>query len=57
MILRGIDGALGDEADRRQSTLFPECLDDSLTTATVRLIHVPVNSLDSAEMNFDDFLL
>jgi transposase len=41
-------------ADRGQSTLFPECLDDWIDEDNpVRVIDVFVNALDLGELDFD----
>ncbi|VIO71465.1 hypothetical protein CI1B_36490 [Bradyrhizobium ivorense] len=41
-------------ADRRQSTLLPECLDDFIDEGNpVRMIDVFVDTLDLAEMSFE----
>src|SRR6204780_454851 len=43
-----------EEADRGQSTLLPECLDDFIDESNpVRVIDVFVDALDLAEMSFD----
>ena len=43
-----------EEADRGQSTLLPECLDDFIDEGNpVRVIDVFVDALDLAEMGFD----
>jgi len=43
-----------EEADRGQSTLLPECLDDFIDESNpVRVIDVFVEALDLAEMSFD----
>jgi len=43
-----------EEADRGQSTLLPECLDDFIDDSNpVRVIDVFVDALDLAEMSFD----
>jgi len=43
-----------EEADRGQSTLLPECLDDFIDESNpVRVIDVFVDALDLAEMGFD----
>ena len=43
-----------EQADRGQSTLLPECLDDFIDDSNpVRVIDVFVDSLDLAEMSFD----
>ena len=43
-----------EEADRGQSTLLPECLDDFIDESNpVRVIDVFVDTLDLAEMNFE----
>src|SRR5512139_1285746 len=43
-----------EEADREQSTLLPECLDDFIDEGNpVRVIDVLVDSLDLAEMRFE----
>ena len=43
-----------EEADRGQSTLLPECLDDFIDEGNpVRVIDVFVDALDLAEMSFD----
>jgi hypothetical protein len=43
-----------EEADRGQSTLLPECLDDFVDEGNpVRVIDVFVDTLDLAEMGFD----
>lgn len=43
-----------EEADRGQSTLLPECLDDFIDAGNpVRAIDVSVDVLDLAEMGFD----
>ena len=42
------------EADRGQSTLLPECLDDFIDEGNpVRVIDVFVDALDLAELGFD----
>jgi transposase len=49
-----IDEGLIEEADRGQSTLLPECLDDFIDEGNpVRVIDVFVDALDLAEMGFD----
>ena len=43
-----------EEADRGQSTLLPECLDDFIDESNpVRVIDVFVDALDLAEMSFE----
>jgi transposase len=43
-----------EEADRGQSTLLPECLDDFIDEGNpVRVIDVFVETLDLAEMSFE----
>ena len=43
-----------EQADRGQSTLLPECLDDFIDESNpVRVIDVFVDTLDLAEMGFD----
>ena len=43
-----------EEADRGQSTLLPDCLDDFIDESNpVRVIDVFVDALDLAEMGFD----
>jgi transposase len=45
---------LVEEADRGQSMLMPECLDDFIDESNpVRVIDVFVDALDLAEMGFD----
>lgn len=42
------------EADRGQSTLLPECLDDFIDESNpVRVINVFVDALDLAELSFE----
>ena len=42
------------EADRAQSTLLPECLDDFIDASNpVRVIDAFVDALDLAELGFD----
>jgi transposase len=42
-----------EEADRRQWTLLPECLDDFIAESNpVRVIDVFIDALDLAEMSF-----
>jgi len=44
-----------EEADRGQSTLLPECLDDFVDEGNpVRVIDVFVDALDLADMGFDE---
>lgn len=50
----GIDEALRCRADRGQSTLLPECLDDFIDESNpVRVIDVFVDTLDLAGMSFE----
>src|ERR1700742_1645118 len=55
MILRTeLMGRFIEEANRGQSTLMPECLDDFIDEGNpVRVIDVLVDALDLAEMGFD----
>ena len=55
MILRGkLVGRFVEQADRGQSTLLPECLDDFVTQAIrFGVIDVFVDTLDLAEIGFD----
>src|SRR4051812_49893819 len=51
---RELMGRFIEEADRGQSTLLPECLDDFIDEGNpVRVIDVFVDALDLAEMGFD----
>jgi hypothetical protein len=55
VILRGkLMRLFVEQADRGQSTLLPECLDDFINESNpVRVIDVFVNTLDLAGMGFD----
>jgi hypothetical protein len=55
VILRGkLMRRFVEQADRGQSTLLPECLDDFIDESNpVRVIDVFVDALDLAEMSFD----
>ena len=54
MICGGSDEALCRGADRGQSTLFPECLDDWIDENNpVRVIDAFVDTLDLGELGFD----